>query len=51
MNEIPETSLNEHSTLVSVAALVVSALESYGLDYRPVLVEAGLDADTSRMTS
>lgn len=45
MNEIPETSLKEHSTLVSVASLVVSALESYGLDYRPVLVEAGLDAD------
>ena len=37
MTDIPETSLNQHSTLVSMMALVVDALESYGLDYRAVI--------------
>ena len=45
MTDIPEISLNQHSTLVSMVALVVDALESYGLDYRPVIEEAGFDAD------
>ena len=45
MHETLETTLNEDSTLVSMAALVVSAVESYGLDYRPIIEEAGFDAD------
>lgn len=42
---ISETGHHQHSTLISVASLVVDALESYGVDYRPVLEEAGFDAD------
>ena len=45
MSDIAEPSLNHHSTLVSIAALVIDALESYGLEYRPILEEAGLDPD------
>jgi AraC-like DNA-binding protein len=45
MSDIAEFSLNQHSTLVSVAALVVDALDSYGLAFRPILEESGLDAD------
>ena len=45
MSDIPETSLDHHSTLVSIAALVVDALESYGLAFQPILEEAGLDPD------
>ena len=43
MSDIEESSLNHHSTLVSIAALVVDALESYGLAFQPILEEAGLD--------
>ena len=45
MDKARPTSTETHSTLVSVAATLVSAIESYGIDYRPVLVEAGLDPD------
>jgi AraC-like DNA-binding protein len=44
MPDIAEFSLNQHSTLVSIVALVVDALESYGLAFRPIFEEAGLDA-------
>jgi len=40
-----ENSLNQHSTLVSIVALIVDALESYGLAFRPIIEAAGLDAD------
>jgi AraC-like DNA-binding protein len=45
MDKVAATSTEAHSTLVSVAATLVSALESYGVGYRPVLAEAGLDPD------
>ncbi len=45
MNKVDTTPAEAHSTLFSVAATLVSALESYGIDYRPVLAEAGLDPD------
>ena len=45
MSSVTATPVDIHSTLVSIAALVVTALESYGLDYRPILIEAGLDPD------
>ena len=44
MSDINEANMDQHSTLVSMAAIIVNALESYGLDYRPILKEAGLDA-------
>ena len=44
MHAIPETGNDQHTTQVSIAALVVNPLESYGLDYRPALEEAGFDA-------
>jgi AraC-like DNA-binding protein len=43
LSDITETSLDQHTTLVSIAALVVDALESYGLAFQPILEEAGLD--------
>ena len=43
MSDITETSLDQHGTLVSIAALIVDALESYGLAFQPILEEAGLD--------
>ena len=45
MDKVSPTSKETHSTLVSVAATLVSAIESYGIDYRSVLIEAGLDPD------
>ena len=45
MNEVSATSFDQHSTLVSMVALVVDSLESYGLDYRAIIAEAGFDAD------
>jgi AraC-like DNA-binding protein len=45
MSDITESGLNQHSTLVSMVALVVDALESYGLECRSILEELGLDAD------
>ncbi len=45
MSDITESGLNPHSTLVSMVALIVDALESYGLECRPILEELGLDAD------
>ena len=45
MDKVSPTSKETHSTLVSVAATLVSAIESCGIDYRPVLIEAGLDPD------
>ena len=47
MDKVSSTTTESHSTLVSVAATLVSALESYGVDYRPVLAEAGLDPDVA----
>ena len=44
MHAIPETGNDQHTTQVSIAALVVNPLESYGLDYRSSLEEAGIDA-------
>lgn len=44
------SSINEHdeaSTLVSTAALLVNAIEHYGLDYRDIMRDAGLDPDKS----
>lgn len=46
MATVDTTPTDTHSTLVSVAATLVNAIESYGIDYRPVLVEAGLDPDS-----
>jgi hypothetical protein len=40
-----DTGLAEHSTLGSTAALVVNALEHYGLDYGAIFKAAGFDAD------
>lgn len=34
-----------HTTLVSAAALLVDAIGHYGLDYRPIVREAGIDPD------
>lgn len=34
-----------HSTLISISALIVNALEFCGQDYRPIIEEAGFDAD------
>ena len=34
---------NDHSALVSISILIVRALESYGLDYEPIVEEAGFD--------
>lgn len=47
MSDITETSLNQHSTLASIVALFVSALESYGLDAQPILDAAGFEVDKS----
>lgn len=35
----------QHSTLVSTAALIVNALESYGVDPQAIIAEAGFDVD------
>ena len=35
--------IHEHSTLNSIVFLLVSTIESYGLDYRPIIDEAGFD--------
>ena len=45
MSDINKASLIQHSTLVSMAALIVDALQSYGLAFQPILEEAGLDPD------
>jgi len=37
--------IDQHTTLVSIASIVIDALESYGLDYRPIMAEAGFDPD------
>ena len=37
MSYINVVNMDQHSTLVSMAAIIVNALESYGLDYRPIL--------------
>jgi len=47
MSDVTATSLNQHSTLASIVALFVSALESYGLDAQTIIEEAGFDADKS----
>ena len=47
MDNVSTTSTQSHSTLASVAATLVSALESCGVDYRPLLIEAGLDPDAA----
>lgn len=36
---------NHHSILVSISVIIINALEFYGLDYRPIIEEAGFDAD------
>jgi hypothetical protein len=51
MSEPLEKSLRRHTTLVSTAALIVVALESYGLDWRPIVEEAGFDADKAYLPS
>jgi AraC-like DNA-binding protein len=43
MSDFAESNLNLHSTLVSIAAVIVDALQSYGLAFQPILEEAGLD--------
>lgn len=40
-----QNSYKEHTTLISVAALLADAIEHYGLDYRPIVREAGIDPD------
>jgi hypothetical protein len=47
MDNVSTTSTQSHSTLASVAATLVSALESCGVDYRPVLAEADMDPDAA----
>lgn len=37
--------MNQHSTLVSTAALMVNALESYGIDPLPLIEAAGFDPE------
>lgn len=36
---------NDHSTIISVAALLADTIEHYGLDFRPIAREAGIDPD------
>jgi len=36
---------HEHHTLASVAVLLASAIESYGIDFRPLASQAGIDPD------
>ena len=36
---------NEHSTIISAAALLADAIKHYGLDFRPIAREAGIDPD------
>jgi len=45
MIDLAESDSNEDSALVSLVALIANALKSYGLSYRAVAEEAGLDAD------
>ncbi|MEN8165927.1 MAG: AraC family transcriptional regulator [Pseudomonadota bacterium] len=40
-----QNSHKEHTTLISVASLLADAIEHYGLDYRPIVREAGIDPD------
>ena len=39
---------DEHTTIISVAALLVDTLEHYGLDPGPILLEAGIDPHKER---
>jgi AraC-like DNA-binding protein len=34
---------SQHTTLISVASILIDTLEFYGLDYRPIIAEAGFD--------
>jgi len=47
LTESRDLSHDEASTLVSAAALLVNAIEFYGLDFRAIMREAGLDPDKS----
>ncbi len=38
-------SLQQHTTLISTAPVLVDTLDSYGLDSRPIIEEAGFDPD------
>ena len=40
-----DKAINQHSSLVSMLAIVMSALDSYGLDSRAIVAQAGIDAD------
>jgi len=42
-SDLSATGIDQHTTLISVASLLIDALEASGIAYRPVLEEAGFD--------